>query len=107
LSHSYNVKIAVGFREPASLFGCSVTILYHSPNMHMSVFHLIFCSASTALLYNIDTIKENTKALIDASMEIGREVSTEKSKYMLMSNHQKCAKVQIFGTENNKSKFDP
>jgi hypothetical protein len=37
---------------------------------------------------NIDTIKKNTEALIDTSKEVGLEVNTEKSKYMLLSHHQ-------------------
>jgi hypothetical protein len=36
----------------------------------------------------IDTIKKNTQTLIDASKEVGLEVNTEKSKYMLLSRHQ-------------------
>jgi hypothetical protein len=32
---------------------------------------------------HIDTIKENTEALLDASKEVGLEVNPEKSKYML------------------------
>jgi hypothetical protein len=38
---------------------------------------------------NVDTIKENTEALLDSSKEIGLEVNPEKSKYMLMSHSQK------------------
>jgi hypothetical protein len=38
---------------------------------------------------NTDTIKKNTEALLDASKEVGLEVNTEKSKYMLMSHSQK------------------
>jgi hypothetical protein len=38
---------------------------------------------------NIDTIKKNTEALLDASKEVGREVNPEKTKYMLMSRSQK------------------
>jgi hypothetical protein len=34
------------------------------------------------------TITKNTKFVIDASNEVGLEVSTEKAKYMLMSCHQ-------------------
>jgi hypothetical protein len=34
---------------------------------------------------NIDTIQKNTGALLDASKEVGLEVNSEKSKYMLMS----------------------
>jgi hypothetical protein len=38
---------------------------------------------------NIDTIKKNTEALLDARKEVGLEVNPEKSKYMLMSHSQK------------------
>jgi hypothetical protein len=34
---------------------------------------------------NIDIIKKNTEALLDASKEVGLEVNPEKTKYMLMS----------------------
>jgi hypothetical protein len=37
---------------------------------------------------DMDTIKENTETLIDASKEVGLEVNTEKTKYMLLSRHQ-------------------
>jgi predicted esterase YcpF (UPF0227 family) len=37
---------------------------------------------------NIDTIKKNTETLIVASQEVGLEVNTEKTKYMLLSHHQ-------------------
>jgi hypothetical protein len=33
---------------------------------------------------NIDTMKKNTEALLDASKEVGLEVNPEKTKYMLM-----------------------
>jgi hypothetical protein len=32
---------------------------------------------------NIDTIKKNTEALLDASKEVGLEVNPEKAKHML------------------------
>jgi hypothetical protein len=38
---------------------------------------------------NIDTIKKNTEALLDASKEVGLEVNLEKTKYTLMSHSQK------------------
>jgi hypothetical protein len=38
---------------------------------------------------NIDTIKKNTEALLDASKEVGLEMNPEKTKYMLMSCSQK------------------
>jgi hypothetical protein len=37
---------------------------------------------------NIDTIKENTETLIDASKEVGLEINVEKTNYMLLSLHQ-------------------
>jgi hypothetical protein len=37
---------------------------------------------------NINIIKKNTEALLDASKEVGLEVNAEKSKYMFMSHHQ-------------------
>jgi hypothetical protein len=41
---------------------------------------------------NIDTIKKNTEALLDASKEVGLEVNHEKTKYKLMSRSQKVGK---------------
>jgi hypothetical protein len=38
---------------------------------------------------SIDTVKKNTKALLDASKEVGLEVNPEKPKYMLMSRSRK------------------
>jgi hypothetical protein len=38
---------------------------------------------------NIDTIRKNTEALLDAGKEVGLEVNSEKTKYMLMS-HKKA-----------------
>jgi hypothetical protein len=37
---------------------------------------------------NSQHIKKNTQTLIDASKEVGLEVNTEKTKYMLLSRHQ-------------------
>jgi hypothetical protein len=41
---------------------------------------------------NIDTVKKNIGALLDASKELGLEVNPEKTKYMLMSHSQKIGK---------------
>jgi hypothetical protein len=38
---------------------------------------------------NLDTIKKNTEALLDASKEVGLEVNPEKTKCMLMSHSRK------------------
>jgi hypothetical protein len=40
------------------------------------------------LVDNIDTIKKNTENVIDGSKEVGLEVNTEKTKYILLSRHQ-------------------
>jgi hypothetical protein len=37
---------------------------------------------------NIDTIKKNAETLIDASEEIGLEITADKTTYMLLSRHQ-------------------
>jgi ribosomal protein S2 len=37
---------------------------------------------------NIDTIKKNTQTLLDASKEVGLEINTEKTKYVLLSHQQ-------------------
>jgi hypothetical protein len=42
---------------------------------------------------NIDTIKKNTQTLIDANKEIGLEVNTQKTRYMLLSHHQNAGKI--------------
>jgi hypothetical protein len=38
---------------------------------------------------NIETIKKNIEALLDASKEVGLKVNPEKTKYVLMSHSQK------------------
>jgi hypothetical protein len=43
---------------------------------------------------NIDTIKKNTNALLDASTEFGLEVNPDKAKYMLVSRCQKAGQKQ-------------
>jgi hypothetical protein len=37
---------------------------------------------------NVDAIKKNTETLIEVSKEVGLEVNTEKTKYMLLSRHE-------------------
>jgi coproporphyrinogen III oxidase-like Fe-S oxidoreductase len=43
---------------------------------------------------SIDTVHRNTKALLDASKEVGLEVNPEKIKYMLVSRCQKAGQRQ-------------
>jgi hypothetical protein len=42
---------------------------------------------------DIETIKENAKTLIDAGKEVGLEVNTEKTKYMLLSRQQNGGQI--------------
>jgi hypothetical protein len=49
---------------------------------------------------NIDTIQKNSKALLDASKEVGLGVNPEKTKYMLVSRRQKAGQRQNINTGN-------
>jgi hypothetical protein len=48
---------------------------------------LVYADDVNLLADSINTIKKNEEALIDVGKEVGPEVNTEKSKYMLMSHH--------------------
>jgi hypothetical protein len=45
---------------------------------------LAYADGVNILEQNIDTIQKNTEALLHASKEVGLEVNSEESKYMLM-----------------------
>jgi hypothetical protein len=49
---------------------------------------LVYADDVILLGDDIDNIKENTQTLIYASKEVGLEVNTEKTKYVLLSRHQ-------------------
>jgi hypothetical protein len=42
---------------------------------------------------NVDTIRKNTEALLNASKEVGLKVNPEKTKYMFMSRNQKLGQT--------------
>jgi hypothetical protein len=41
---------------------------------------------------NIDTVKKNTEALLEASKNVGLDVNPEKTKYLLRSHSKKIGK---------------
>jgi len=43
---------------------------------------------------SVNTIKENTETLSEASRDIGLEINAEKTKYMIMSRHPNSAQNQ-------------
>jgi hypothetical protein len=43
---------------------------------------------------SVNTIKENTEAFLEASRDIGLEINTEKTKYMIMSRHSNSGQNQ-------------
>jgi hypothetical protein len=54
---------------------------------------------------NIDTKKNNTEAILDASKEVGLEVNPEKTKYMLMSRSQKVGQKRSIKIANRSFEY--
>jgi hypothetical protein len=83
---------------------------------------LVYADDVTLLGNNLNTRKKNTHTLISDSKEVGLEVNTEESEYMLLSRHQNAGQIhdikianrsfenvaqfKYFWNKNNKSKFD-
>jgi hypothetical protein len=61
---------------------------------------LVYADDVNLLGDNIDTMKENTETLIDDWKEVDLEVSTGKTKYMLLSRHQNSGKSHDIKTAN-------
>jgi hypothetical protein len=55
---------------------------------------LIYADDVNLLGERVNTIKENTKTLLEANMDIGLEINAEKTKYMIMSRHPNSGQNQ-------------
>jgi hypothetical protein len=97
LSDTFRVKNGIRQGDALSPVPFNFTLEYafmkvqeNQVGLKLSGTHHILLYADDVNLFgdNIDTIKENTETLIDASKEVGLEVNTEKTKYILMSRHQ-------------------
>jgi hypothetical protein len=55
---------------------------------------LVYADDINLLGDSINTIKENSETLLDASRDIGLEIKAEKTKYMIMSRHPNSGQNQ-------------
>jgi ribosomal protein S16 len=65
------------------------------------IHQLLACADDVNLVgYNIDTMKKIRGTSIDTGSEVGLEVNTEKTKYMLLSRHQDAGQNRDIKTDN-------
>jgi hypothetical protein len=61
----------------------------------------VYADDVNLLGYNIDVLNKNTETLIDTINKVGLEVNAEKTKYMLLSGHQKAGKDLVILIANS------
>jgi hypothetical protein len=61
---------------------------------------LVYADYINLLDDSINTIKENTETLLEASRDVGLEINAEKTKYMIMSCHPNSGQNQNIRTAN-------
>jgi hypothetical protein len=61
---------------------------------------LVYVDDVNLLGDSVNTIKENSETLLEASRDIGLERNAEKTKYMIMSRHPNSGQNQNIRTAN-------